>query len=198
MTNSNKTIVYFHTGRGGRFNNSGFKTFCGLKNIVEVLQIADTSGQWSFINPKNHNKIYSSLTNKNCTNLISLYEKCQDSNDFSEFEKKTGLEVGENYYNDHNGNLLISVKEAEIGVGSISWDGDFDTDNCIYLANCDESELMLILNSNEWGKEDLIKEFFDGKDLKIDWSKFDGNYSALIYEYFNFEVNIEDFYTTEI
>lgn len=45
----NKTIVYFHTGRGGRFNNAGHRTFQGTKNIGEVLSLCDSSGHWSFL-----------------------------------------------------------------------------------------------------------------------------------------------------
>jgi len=40
--NTEKTILHFHTGRGGRFNNQGHVTFCGVNDIGEVLSILDS------------------------------------------------------------------------------------------------------------------------------------------------------------
>lgn len=51
------TIVYFHIGRGGRFNNAGHTTFCGRKDIEQVLQSADESGKWNFIVCENEYEI---------------------------------------------------------------------------------------------------------------------------------------------
>lgn len=150
---TNPTIVHFHIGRGGRFNNAGHKKFCGKKTISEVISIADGSGQWSFLNPE------------------------------------------ENAHIDVNGNELITVAEVETGVGRIEWDGDYDTDICKLISDCDESELQLI------AKEDtaLVQQFFDeNTDLAIDWKKFDGDYPGLIDSYFNNpSFDIEDFYETE-
>ena len=39
MTTSNKIIVAFHIGRGGRFNNSGHVSFLGEKNFQELIQM---------------------------------------------------------------------------------------------------------------------------------------------------------------
>jgi hypothetical protein len=36
-TNESQIIVAFHIGRGGRFNNSGFRTYLGEKNIAEFV-----------------------------------------------------------------------------------------------------------------------------------------------------------------
>lgn len=198
MKTENSTIVYFHTGRGGRFKNSGFKTFQGTKNIIEVLQMADSSGQWNFINFENAGKIRKDLASRNLTNLLELFDKCNDAEDFSEFEAKTGLNLGEKYYTDGNGSLLISVAEAETGIGRIDWDGDYNRDVCQYLSDCDESELLLIANSNEWNKESLLQEYFDTEtDLKIDWSKFNGDYDSLIQFYYCSNFDIEEYYKIE-
>jgi len=48
-TKKNETIVYFHTGRGGSFNNGGHRTFQGTKNIGEVLSMCDSGNRWSFL-----------------------------------------------------------------------------------------------------------------------------------------------------
>jgi hypothetical protein len=36
-----RTIVAFHTGRGGRFNNAGHVTFIGEKNFQDLIQMND-------------------------------------------------------------------------------------------------------------------------------------------------------------
>lgn len=156
----NKTIVYFHTGRGGHFNNAGHRTFQGTKNISEVLSLCDSSNQWSFRRDRDEKGRF-----------------CAP------------------YYADQNGNYIISEKELETGVGQLEWDANYDTDTCFLLSECDESDLMLILESNEWNKENVLVEFFNEcTDLVIDWRKFNGDYEALIHDYFNFTISVEDFY----
>ena len=196
MTNTKNTIVYFHTGRGGRFHNAGHTTFCGDKNILQVIQMNDSGKRHSFLNKENQVEIYNLLKERDLENLLELFEKCSDNNDFSMFTKRTGLDLGEEVYTDCNGNQIITVTEVESGVGTLNWDYEYDTDKCIFLSDCDEEDLKLIATSDEWNKESLIEEFFnDFTDLKIDWARFNGEYATLIDDYFNFpEVNIEDYY----
>lgn len=160
-SSENKTIVYFHTGRGGHFNNAGHKTFKGTKNISEVLSLCDSSNRWSFL-----------------VNRDDKGRFCAP------------------YYADQNGNYLISEKEIESGVGQLEWDGIYDTDSCFHLSDCDENDLKLIIDSNEWNKEDVIVEFFNQHtDLVFDWSKFNGDYEELIRQYFNFsDIDVTMFY----
>jgi len=49
-----ETILYFHTGRGGRFNNGGHCTYQGKKNIGEVLSLCDSGKRWSFIHERDN------------------------------------------------------------------------------------------------------------------------------------------------
>ena len=160
-TSSNKTIVYFHIGRGGRFNNQGHKSFNGEKNILQVLSDCDNSGQLNFIHERDEKGRFCSP-----------------------------------YYADCNGGFLISVKDANTGVGSLDWDGDYDSDYCQYLSECNENELNLILESNEWNAIRLVEEFFNEcTDLNVDWKRFQGNYDDLITVYFNFSaVDLDEFY----
>lgn len=198
MNIENSTIVYFHTGRGGRFNNSGHKSFRGSKDIIEVLQLCDSGRHWNFINPENYYDIRKKLEKKDLTNLLKLFDDCTDKNDYSDFEKRTGLILGEDYYFDGNGVPLISVAEAETGLGRLDWDGDYDRDTCQYLSDCDESELILIAESNEWNKESLLQEYFDkNTDLKVDWSNFNGDYTGLIESYYFSNFDIEEYYEIE-
>ena len=191
-----KTIVYFHTGRGGHFHNSGHRTFNGTYNIGEVLSMNDNGKRNSFLNKENESEIYRLLKKRDLDNLLELFEKCSDNSDFAAFEKKTGLKLGQNIYADCNGNEIISEKEVESGIGLLNWDYEYDTDECIFLSDCDESDLHLIIESNEWNNEYLIQEYFnESTDLEIDWDKFNGNYSTLIDEYFNFpNIDITEFY----
>lgn len=193
MSTSNKTIVYFHTGRGGRFHNSGHTSFCGTKTISEVLSMNDSGKHNSFLNKENQVEIYNLLKKRNLENLLELFEKCSDNSDFSRFEKLTGLELGEDVYTDCNGTQIITVAEVETGVGILDWDGDYDTDTCMLLSDCQQGDLELILESNEYNNKSLIQEYFDNNaDLIVDWKKFDGRYTELIDSYFNdisFDVN---------
>lgn len=194
-TSKNNTIVYFHTGRGGHFHNAGHRSFNGEKNIEQVLQMNDNGNRNSFLNKENESEIYRMLKKRGLENLIELFEKSRDNNDFSRFGKLTGLDLGEDVYTDSNGNEIITVEQLESGVGTLDWDGEYDTDTCMLLSDCDESELILIANSNEWNKESLLQEFFDNNtDLVIDWSKFNGRYADLIDEYFNATVDVEEYY----
>lgn len=195
-TQKTSTIIYFHVGRGGRFYNAGHRSFCGAKRIDDILRSDSTKGNWAFVVREHASEVRKKI--EHLPNLLELFEKCQDNNDdFTEFEKRTGLELGELVYVTGSGGELITVAEAETGVGIINWDGAYDTDICMHLEDADEEDLTLIANSNEWSKENLLKEYFDNHtDLKIDWAKFDGNFKNLVYEYFNFStITIEDFYT---
>jgi hypothetical protein len=192
------TIVYFHIGRGGRYHNSGHKTFNGTKNLSEVLSLCDSYDQWSFLAKENQSEIYSMLKKRNLENLLELFEECINNSDFTKFEERTGLQLGEDVYVTGDGNYIVSESDIENGIGVLNWDNDYDTDICQYITDCDEEELLLIANSNEWNHKDLLEEFFDKNcEIQINWSTFNGNYKDLIYEYFNSEIVIENFYNTE-
>lgn len=195
MKTENKTIVYFHIGRGGRYYNAGYKSFCGEKKIEEILNHQSVS---TFINPENIYDVRRKLERRNLTNILNLLENCANEDEYKQFEEKTGLYLGEMYYTDCSGNTLISVKDAETGIGSINWDGDYDTDICCYLRDCDREDLLIIYKSNDYDKESLIKEYFnDCTDVNINWDKFNGDYSNLIDEYFGDAFDIKDFYNEE-
>lgn len=156
----NNTIVYFHTGRGGRFYNQGHVTFCGIKDINEVMSLKDDSGHW-------------------------LFPTSRD--DKGRFCKP--------YYADSNGNCMITFEEAKTGVGSLDWDGQYDTDTCFFLKDCSETDLLIILESQQLDKLNIIEEYFNEcTDLDIDWVKFNGDYEGIIKDYFNFDVDPEEYH----
>lgn len=199
-TTEKKTILYFHTGRGGRYYNDGFTSFRGEKTISEVLSIVDDGKHPSFRAKKNQHEIARLLNDRNLDNLAEFFENCNDKDDFAEFENKTGLKLGEDIYVDCNGNEIITAAELEEGTGTLDWDGAYDTDNCILLSDCSEQELRLIIESDDdYNKKKLVQEYFnENTDLNIDWSKFNEDYLNLISDYYNGNIfDISDFYKSK-
>jgi hypothetical protein len=155
------TLCHFHIGRGGRFNNQGYKSFRGFNNIGEVLSNRDNSGKWTFLNKENEVEIYNILNKRHLPNLMELFNKCSDNSDFTEFEKRTGLELGENVYNDSNGTQMITEAEVESGEGCLNWDYGYDTDIVCKLSDCDEDDLKLIADTfSDWEKN-FYSEIWD-------------------------------------
>lgn len=184
---ANKTIVAFHTGRGGRFYNAGHVTFIGSKNINEF-----TSDLFS--NYENASEIWDKI--KGRENLENLYNEfiCEGSDRATALFKKLGFDFGKQTYTTETGHF-VGLDVENDGTGSIDIDGEYNTTSCTFLNDCEERELNLILESREWNNQNLIVEFFNEcTDLIIDWSRFDDNYSGLITDYFNFTVNVEDYY----
>ena len=48
------------------------------------------------------------------------------------------------YYADASGNVMVEPDEMNSEVGTIEWDGSYDTDYACYLDECDDDELRLI------------------------------------------------------
>ena len=131
-----KSIVAFHVGRGGRFNNEGFLTYLGEKRIDEF------TGNL-FTNYKNQYDIFKKI--KGLKNLEAKYYECCDTDDFSFFDERLGLEIGEKIYTDCNGEPVgLTEKECESGIGCINIDNRFDTTYCKYFEDCDDIEIELI------------------------------------------------------
>lgn len=195
MNTQNKTIVAFHTGRGGRFYNGGHRTFIGSNPISYYTHDL-------FINFENIDEVSDAIGERDNLNLIKLLQKAIEGDDNSVNRlNQLGLNLGEQIYTDCCGNPVgLTVEEAETGTGCINIDNEYDTTTCIYLSDCTEDELKLILAANHWNSTQLIQEYFDNNtDLNIDWSIFNGNYKGLIDDYFTFydRIALEDFLTIE-
>lgn len=189
ITNNNTTTLRFHTGRGGQFYNSGHTVF------------VDTMKFYDFINLE-PNHLFASYTNtselsKTVENKPNLFELLMDHPE--KFEERTGMSIGEPCLNDGNGNTMLIQSEAEQEIGSLNWDGEYNTTKIIYLKDASQRQLELVLKSSGYNKESILQEFFDDcTDLDIDWRKFNDNYEALIHEYFNYQnIDLEDFYTNK-
>ena len=185
-TLENKTIVAFHVGRGGRFNNPGHKNFVGEKKIGDFVENL-------FLNYENQSDLFRKIEGRK--NLEKKYYECCDSDDFTWFTNK-GFTLGEKIYTDCDGNPVgLTEKEEERGIGCINIDHQYDTTYTKYLGECDHEEMLLIEKSGEWNKIQLIEKFFSERHCDFDWCKFNGNYRGIIDDYFNFgKIDFEDFF----
>jgi hypothetical protein len=138
-TTTGKTIVAFHIGRGGHFHNGGHKSYVGEKSINEFIGNL-------FVNYENFYNVLEEIGDRE--NLSELLEEANGDLDLkNEAYKKLlslGLDLGEPYWFDSNGNHIISDEDVEIGIGTIDIDRDYDTTYTQYLEDCDNKELSLI------------------------------------------------------
>ena len=184
-TSAKKTIVAFHIGRGGHFNNPGHKTFIGSKEINEFTNNL-------YLQYENSYEIFEKIEGHQ--NLTELYNQVIDKiwdeeSDLKEkFEKKTGLRFGERVYFAANGEKVgLSYTEANTGIGTINIDNDYDTTYTLQLTDCGEAEINLIIDSREWNREELLAEMaefygFDALEIKLmnhfnDWKNAFDNYA---------------------
>lgn len=188
MSTINKTIVAFHVGRGGRFNNQGFTKFIGDKNINEFTdKLFDAF--------ENEQEVCKKIEGKpKLTALFDVIRENEDPKDI-EFFKIHGLDLGKKVYVDSNRNK-VGLDVENDGTGTIDIDGEYDTTYAKYLKDCSEQELLLIATSKTWNAIPLVEEFFNEfTDLVFDWDKFDGDYPILVLDYFNLEnLDVTDYY----
>lgn len=79
----NKIIVAFHVGRGGRFNNGGYKTFIGEKNFQDLISM---NGEHLFEQNKINGKFSKPyLTDLNGTIIVD-YDDINNEVGFLEFD----------------------------------------------------------------------------------------------------------------
>jgi hypothetical protein len=163
MKTLENTIVAFHIGRGGRFNNSGFKTFIGEEEIGKFTNDLSSSYEnaGKFKNRFGFDATYRS--GQKC--IVDLITEEL----FEELEEAFGIkleELGELQYSDNAGNPVgLTQKEIDSGVGRIDIDGGYNTTYTCYLKDCSEEEIELIKESGYWNKNELLEllgqnEFF--------------------------------------
>jgi hypothetical protein len=148
-----KRIVSFHIGRGGRFNNPGYKSFLGERKISEYTDEL-------FLEYENIEKVVEKVQNN------SILNKFEDeiinaitAGDFEKLEeffiKKEDL--GEMVYHDRGGNNTgLTESESDEGVGRIDIDMLYNTTYAKYLQDCDEEEMSLILNEETYIDSEIM------------------------------------------
>ncbi len=156
-----RTILAFHVGRGGQFYNPGYVKFIGSCNGIE-----DFTDDLHIIR-ENEYELFDTIAGRE--NLENKFYQCQDTGDWSFFEK-LGFDIGQEVYVDQVGNPVdLTVSQAATGIGRINNDYDYDSTYTCYLEDLDKEDLLAILYSEPWTINEYIKEYF--KDLNVDWSR---------------------------
>jgi hypothetical protein len=145
------TILAFHIGRGGQFYNPGHKTFIGEYKIGYFINNL-------FIGYENQGEISRKIGNRE--NLRGLYERAlefgSDTSAKDRFERLTGLSFGEEVYYDGNGNEVgLTAAEEATGIGCINIDNEYNTTYTCRLEDCDENELQIIVETNNYVDSDV-------------------------------------------
>ena len=141
-------IVGFKIGRGGRFNNSGYKTFLG------ECKISDFTSDL-FVRFENEGKILKEIGNRQ--NLIDKFYECRSSENFDFFEK-LGFDLGQKIFVDGNDNEVgLSYEDYLSGIGIIDIDGAYDTVYTRLLSDLKESDIDLVNASDFWNSLQMIE-----------------------------------------
>ena len=141
-------IVGFKIGRGGRFNNSGYKTFLG------ECKISDFTSDL-FVRFENEGKILKEIGNRQ--NLIDKFYECRSSENFDFFEK-LGFDLGQKIFVDGNDNEVgLSYEDYLSGIGIIDIDGAYDTVYTRLLSDLKESDIDLVRASDFWNSPQMIE-----------------------------------------
>lgn len=153
MTNSEKTIVAFHIGRGGRFHNAGHLSFVGCRKIGDFTDdLFDTY--------ENRNEFKDRYGFDYADGGRCILDLIGDE-EWDELEEKFGITeemLGEKIYVDGGGNPVgLTQDEVDSGIGRINIDFSYDTTYTCYLKDCDEDEIHAIKNSQEYIKDDLLE-----------------------------------------
>lgn len=147
-----KTLITFHTGRGGRFYNPGHVSF--VNQDMTISSYTDDL----FLAYENASEIANKIGDRE--NLIKLFELAKEvdgvdaSNARERFEKITGLSFGELVYVDWNGSEVGLAYEND-GTGRINIDNAYNTTVVKYLEDCSDDELLMIYKSNNWKSADV-------------------------------------------
>lgn len=147
MTTIENTLITFHTGKGGRFNNPGFRSYCDQDKSI------DSYTKDLFVNYDNQVSILNEY--EKYDNIFRALEKaieCDFSSNHEEILKRLGLTAeafGKKVYQDVSGNP-VGLDCDNDGTGSINIDNDYNTTTVVRLSECDEADFRMILDSARW------------------------------------------------
>jgi len=160
MKTIEKKIIAFHIGRGGRFNNQGYLTFIGEKNIGDFTEDL-------FCNFENENDFKKRVGFESSHENVKCILDCITYEDFDTLEENYGITkemLGEKVYYSSNGRPVgLTEKDVEIGIGSIDEDGQYDTTYTTYLYDLSEGEIEAIKRYNGYKSQD-IRDAIGGED----------------------------------
>jgi len=155
MKTAENTIVAFHIGRGGRFNNPGFLTFLGENEIGRY-----TEDLFSHYENEGNFKDRYGFDDTDPREQKCILDLINDK-EFEELEEKFGITeemLGEEMYYDGGRNPVgLTQNEVDSGVGRIDIDGGYDTTYTKLLSDCTENEIEAIRNSDDYHKNDFLE-----------------------------------------
>lgn len=163
-TNGSNKVVVFHTGRGGRFNNSGYVTCKGYDSAFD----AEYYGINIYFGFENMNDdILEQLEEQN----ISVSDMASDWNDEakSDFDSlnitdETGDAIKHDYLGDAvildcSGNVLCAVEEYNSNEGALDIDGDYNTYSWKPVSELTEDEWEIATRDlSGWEVEEMIED----------------------------------------
>jgi len=153
MKTNEKTIIAFHIGRGGRFNNQGYLTFCGEKKIGDFTEDL-------FCNFENQNDFKKRVGFDSSHEDVKCILDCLTDEDFDTLEENYGITkemLGEKVYYAGNGSAVgLTEKDVESGIGRIDEDGEYDTTYTTYLDDLSEGEIEAIKRDNGYKSQEII------------------------------------------
>ena len=143
------TIVAFHIGRGGHFNNQGHLSFIGENKIGKYTDEL-------FLTFENAYQVGKKINTRE--NLSRKFEQAFEGDEAAiAFFEKIGLPLGEKVYQDGSGALVgLSEKDVKSGIGRINIDGPYNTTYTRLLSNCDEREFKAILDYTNWVDDSIV------------------------------------------
>lgn len=136
-TEHKDTIVAFHIGRGGRFNNGGWLSCIGEQRISEFINEL-------FVRFENHDEVLSRFSNQQIRNAVI---DAIGNNDFEALAAFGVMEsdLGEVIYCDQAGNEVgLTVAEAETGIGTINIDHQYNTTYTTTIGELSDDELSAV------------------------------------------------------
>ena len=154
MKTSENTIVAFHIGRGGRFNNAGHLFFIGEKKIGEFT--GELFSEFENLSEFENRFGFDGTGDPDQKCILDLVTE----RDFDELEEKFGITeemLGDEVYHNGGGNPTgLTKSNVESGIGRINIDNEYDTTYTKFLVDCTEEEIELIKNSENFNTDELI------------------------------------------
>lgn len=163
-----KTLVTFHTGRGGRFYNAGHVSYVDMDTTI-----SDYTNSL-FVNYENLSDLLNQVGNRE--NLRDLILDADEGNAAYERLTKWGFDFGKKIYTDSNG-CPVGLDYDNDDTGEINIDNDYNTTTVLRLEDCSEGQLQMIYDSNNYVSTD-VKEYCRVK-LGIEDLYFNARYPSI-------------------
>lgn len=146
--NTEETLITFHIGRGGRFYNAGYKSYRDQDTTI------NTYCDDLFLSYENEFDILNNY--KKYPNIHTLIQECLSDHNF---ERLARVGLSEDDFGQQEwfymGGSPVGLAGDNDGTGCINIDNDYDTTIVVFLKDCDENELRLILNSSSYKSTDV-------------------------------------------